>query len=183
MGDLSAEPSMEEILSSIKRIIAEEGEAPGRARRAGRQSAAGDAQAAPVAPADGVLELSDPMPATPAAVELARRGQAQPPQHYVPAAQPVEAAPADTSPPAQPAPAAPIEPPIISPAAADASRGALSSLARMRIRGETGGETTLDGLVREMLRPMLREWLDQHLPELVEAMVAKEIERIAQAGE
>jgi hypothetical protein len=56
MGDLSSEPSMEEILSSIKRIIAEEGEAtPGRGRRAGRA-------APPVAAEDEVLELSDPMP-------------------------------------------------------------------------------------------------------------------------
>jgi len=33
---MSAEPSMEEILSSIKRIIAEEGESPVRGRRVGR---------------------------------------------------------------------------------------------------------------------------------------------------
>jgi cell pole-organizing protein PopZ len=33
-------------------------------------------------------------------------------------------------------------------------------------------------MVREMLRPMLRDWLDANLPAIVEAMVAKEIERI-----
>ncbi len=38
MGDISAEPSMEDILSSIKRIIAEEGETAtaNRTRRAAR---------------------------------------------------------------------------------------------------------------------------------------------------
>jgi len=37
MGDISAEPSMEEILSSIKRIIAEEGDGmPSRQRRPAR---------------------------------------------------------------------------------------------------------------------------------------------------
>ena len=36
MGDISAEPSMEDILSSIKRIIAEEGETATAATRARR---------------------------------------------------------------------------------------------------------------------------------------------------
>ena len=36
MGDVNGEPSMEEILSSIKRIIAEEGDVPGRSRRPAR---------------------------------------------------------------------------------------------------------------------------------------------------
>ncbi|MEG3151411.1 DUF2497 domain-containing protein [Sphingomonas sp. ZT3P38] len=58
MGDISAEPSMEEILSSIKRIIADEGEpATGaRPRRAARP---------PAEPGsfghDEILELSDPV--------------------------------------------------------------------------------------------------------------------------
>lgn len=41
------------------------------------------------------------------------------------------------------------------------------------------GETSLEGLVREMLRPMLAEWLDQNLPGMVEDMVQAEIARIA----
>ena len=56
MGDMSVEPSMEEILSSIKRIIAEEGDGPTRGRRMSRPAPA---------PRDDdheVLELSDPMP-------------------------------------------------------------------------------------------------------------------------
>jgi uncharacterized protein len=40
------------------------------------------------------------------------------------------------------------------------------------------GETSLEGLVREMLRPALAEWLDKNLPPLVERMVAAEIARI-----
>ena len=38
---------------------------------------------------------------------------------------------------------------------------------------------TLDGLVREMLRPMLKAWLDDNLPNLVERMVRAEIERVS----
>lgn len=61
MGDVSAEPSMEDILSSIKRIIAEEGEgAPAnRARRTVRTQSAtvpGESDRD-----DEVLELRDPV--------------------------------------------------------------------------------------------------------------------------
>jgi uncharacterized protein len=67
MGDISNEPSMEDILSSIKRIIAEEGESAvtSRARRPAR------AAPAPV-DEDEILELSEPVPAespSPAAAE------------------------------------------------------------------------------------------------------------------
>ncbi|MEQ8410364.1 MAG: DUF2497 domain-containing protein [Erythrobacter sp.] len=41
------------------------------------------------------------------------------------------------------------------------------------------GETSLEGLVREMLRPMLAQWLDENLPGMVEKMVQAEIARIA----
>lgn len=41
------------------------------------------------------------------------------------------------------------------------------------------GETSLEGLVREMLRPMLASWLDANLPGMVEDMVKAEIARIA----
>ena len=56
MGDLQQDPSMEEILASIKRVIAEDkaAPAPARSRRA--------ASAEPPAPADDdVLELNDPV--------------------------------------------------------------------------------------------------------------------------
>ncbi|MBV1917450.1 MAG: DUF2497 domain-containing protein [Sphingomonadaceae bacterium] len=41
------------------------------------------------------------------------------------------------------------------------------------------GETSLEGLVRELLRPALAEWLDKNLPPLVERMVSDEIRRIS----
>ncbi|MFA6218778.1 MAG: DUF2497 domain-containing protein [Erythrobacter sp.] len=41
------------------------------------------------------------------------------------------------------------------------------------------GETSLEGLVRELLRPMLAKWLDENLPGMVEEMVKAEIARIA----
>lgn len=38
--------------------------------------------------------------------------------------------------------------------------------------------TSLEDLTRELLRPMLKEWLDQNLPQLVEELVAQEIARL-----
>jgi hypothetical protein len=154
MGDITAEPSMEEILSSIKRIIAEEGEGmPIRSRRPQR--------AAPPPPAydgdgDEVLELREP----------------------IAEASPAGSAPAAPTSCAIPLAAASAEP-IVSPQTAEASRGSLDALTRLVVRPDSrNGDNTLEGLVREMLRPMLREWLDAQLPTLVEAMVAREIERI-----
>lgn len=40
------------------------------------------------------------------------------------------------------------------------------------------GETSLEGLVRDLLRPALADWLDKNLPAMVERMVAVEIARI-----
>ena len=151
-GDIGTEPSMEEILSSIKRIIAEEGEGgPPRARRA---------QRAPVSPAssepDEVLELSEPMPEPRLSEPVSRTPEPAP---EAPAAKPAE--------------------PIVSQAAAAASRGSLEALSRLVVKPDVpSADATLEGLVREMLRPMLRDWLDAKLPEIVEAMVAREIERI-----
>ena len=45
--------------------------------------------------------------------------------------------------------------------------------------GYQGSGNTLEDLVREMLKPMLREWLDKNLPPVVERMVAKEIARLS----
>jgi cell pole-organizing protein PopZ len=38
---------------------------------------------------------------------------------------------------------------------------------------------TLEDLVREMLRPMLKSWLDDNLPGMVERIVRAEIERVS----
>ncbi|MEM6474529.1 MAG: DUF2497 domain-containing protein [Pseudomonadota bacterium] len=67
-------------------------------------------------------------------------------------------------------------------------RGAMQeNLAALAMLAEPGakpqivrsGETSLEGLTRELLRPMLAEWLDKNLPGMVEEMVQAEISRIA----
>jgi cell pole-organizing protein PopZ len=167
MGDISAEPSMEEILSSIKRIIAEEGDAAtgARTRRTARTAPRPD----PIA--DEVLELSDPVEDAPAS------------------AAPAVVTPAPAATPAPMPIGAPDVPPqpqqILSDRVVEATRGPLEALSRIVEKPETPepapavqGSQTIDGLVREMLKPMLSDWLDANLPQIVEAMVAKEISRI-----
>lgn len=150
MGDISSEPSMEEILSSIKRIIAEEGDAAvaTRGRRGPRPVPAPRPEPAghDDADEDEILELSQPV-----IEEKAASASAAGPKS------------AD---------------PILSDRAAQASRGQLEALSRMIVKPEVAGSDTLEGLVRELLKPMLRDWLDANLPQIVEAMVSREISRI-----
>jgi cell pole-organizing protein PopZ len=40
---------------------------------------------------------------------------------------------------------------------------------------------TVEDLIQDMLRPMLRSWLDQNLPTLVERLVRAEIERVSRS--
>ena len=164
MGDISAEPSMEEILSSIKRIIAEEGDgamAAARARRVPRPAPAPLPEPQPYDDEE-ILELSDPV-----AAEVAPEPDPTP--------RPAQSEPAAAVAPA--APAAPVSS-LLSPRAAEATRGPLDALSRMVVKPEVAGSDTLEGMVREMIRPMLRDWLDANLPQLVESMVAREISRI-----
>jgi cell pole-organizing protein PopZ len=63
MADINQDPSMEEILASIKRVIAEDGRAALASSRGrnGGQRPEPEAQASQVPDDDDVLELSDPV--------------------------------------------------------------------------------------------------------------------------
>ena len=74
--------------------------------------------------------------------------------------------------------------PLTTDAVRDSLRENLAALAMLAEPGAPpqivrSGETSLEGLVRDMLRPMLAEWLDRNLPGMVERMVKAEIARIA----
>ncbi|MBW6523399.1 DUF2497 domain-containing protein [Sphingomonas sp. RHCKR47] len=173
MGDMSAEPSMEDILSSIKRIIAEEGDTgTPRHRRNGQGRATPLPMSRDDEDEDEVLELSDPIsPPTPP---------------LVPPSQPVHeprvaAAPAQrTQAPVSHTPGKDHDAPgaHVSAATVEATRGALDSLSRLLVKPEPESDGTLEGLVREMLRPMVSSWLDRNLPAIVEQLVAREIAKI-----
>ncbi len=151
MSDISNEPTMEDILSSIKKIISEDSAkvltAP-RARRGGSKE-----DIVPVQP------LADPKPAMESSEEDV-----------------LELTEASAEP--ESISEAPMAQTLVSPNAESASRAALGALSALIVKPEVHGSDTLEGLVREMLRPMLREWLDANLPQVVESLVAKEIARI-----
>jgi cell pole-organizing protein PopZ len=41
------------------------------------------------------------------------------------------------------------------------------------------GRITLEDIVKDMLRPMLREWINDNVPTIVERLVAKELEKLS----
>lgn len=162
----ASEPSVEEILESIKKVIARDNRADA-ARERSRRDAAADMPVAPRVsarpatrsegrpasfPAD-VLDLSE------VAAQILNEDRAV-------------AAEADEE-----------EAPLLADETTASMRDSLTALAMLSAPGASpqivrSGETSLEGLVREMLRPALAEWLDKNLPPMVEKLVAAEIARI-----
>ncbi|MFM2301024.1 MAG: hypothetical protein RLZZ84_760 [Pseudomonadota bacterium] len=150
----SGEPSVEEILESIKQVIARDNRAGAAAQRrerterglaADRSTATAD-DGADDGDGDDVLDLA----AMGAFIDADDAGE---------------------------------EPTLVAPRAATSISESLAALALLSEPGAPpqivrSGETSLEGLVRDLLRPALSEWLDQNLPPLVERMVAVEIARI-----
>jgi cell pole-organizing protein PopZ len=67
---------------------------------------------------------------------------------------------------------------LVSDAALSSAAAALGNLARASERDPMAGVPQgrpVEDLVMELLRPMLREWLDQHLPTIVERIVEREV--------
>jgi len=169
MGDMSHEPSMEEILSSIKKIIAEDGDKPvsvPRLRRAAPRDAvatiasSADVQAPPQdaaeAPDVDILELTEAMNEMPAETPEAPASEVSPMKSN--------------------------ESSILAEKSVTASRDAFAQLTKAKAKpvaaAPTATDNAIEALVIEALRPMLKEWLDANLPRVVESMVAKEIARL-----
>ena len=132
------DPSMEQALAAIKRVMAEEKELRVASRVVTPQTPGAD----PDEPA-AVLELDESM------VEELNL------------------------------PAADLEPPLVSPDVAEASRARLAELQQAAAAAPAPpSEHPLEQMVRDMLRPALKDWLDQHLPAMVEEHVKREIGRI-----
>ncbi len=167
MGDMNSEPSMEEILASIKKIIAEDGDkvAPKSRRSPVREVRTEERDAQPfqmdeddVALDHAEMKVAESPPAHDEDDEVLELTDS------VAEAQPMEEKPTIS---------------LVSSNTEAVSRSALASLSALVVKPDVHGSDTLEGVVREMLKPMLKEWLDAKLPDLVEAMVAKEIARIS----
>lgn len=171
----SQEPTMEEILASIRRIISEddvpadEG-APAEAEPepAPVEAAAPVFEPEPEEEDDGVLELTERVETlgdldvyTPTvSEEPAASPHVVPEPEYVPEPPPVSANEGLVG--------------AIAASAAASAFGQLSAAIQMPADGRT-----LEDVVRELLRPLLKQWLDSNLPQIVQATVDREVERIA----
>lgn len=179
----SQEPSMEEILSSIRRIIADEQDEPakpaaGAAAPPPPTSAATAAPAPPTSAAAAAEPEEDELELT----ELVAEPPAAPPPPPVTAAvaRPPVRQPECPSMPAQD------DGSLVSPTAAQASTSALARLTRAVASDERpapGGGRSVEDLVVELLRPQLKEWLDQNLAPLVERVVEQEVKKLARRAE
>ena len=130
------EPSMEDILASIKKVIAEEKELRSTARPVVEDEPL--PEEAGEAAEEDVLELNEPL-----------------------------------------APPADLGPPLVDEQVAGQSRHALEHLQTVAATIPAASQANpLEDMVREMLRPMMKAWLDEHLPQMVEEHVKREITRI-----
>jgi cell pole-organizing protein PopZ len=181
------EPSMEEILASIRSIIADDREPAPRTTSAPKPAPA---------PAGPQIVYSKDAPAPRPVAETPRMEtpRMETPRMESPAR--VEPTPAAIEP-AAPAPkvvwrqpeaealAAPEpapdaeEEPLVSPRTNQAISNAFDALsASLALQGAELAEN----MTREILRPMLKNWLDENLPSLVERLVRAEIQRAARGG-
>jgi hypothetical protein len=130
------EPSMEDILASIKKVIAEEKEL--RTSAPPVEALEDEPLPEEAGAEDDVLELDEPL-----------------------------------------APPVDLGPPLVDEEVAGQSRHALEQLQTVAASvPSTPQVNPLEEMVREMLRPILKQWLDDHLPQIVEEHVKREISRI-----
>jgi len=184
----SNDPSMDDILASIRKIISDD---EARAQVSGQVSSQQAAQPGrpPATPLvepriqppgrDDVLLLTD-------LIEEPKSG-AIPPPIPLPRIDPVRAS---EMPQPSVEPPAPVDSGLIGGGVASSAASAFSRLNQAMqesvpvpaaadpgpVVGNNG--KTVEELVKETLRPLLKEWLDQNLPQLVERYVEREIVRL-----
>ena len=193
-GPDSADPSMEEILASIRRILNEDESAPPQEAESEQEPEPEPAPVAVVASAaepvaeaedEDVLVLDRSMLVTVPDSRPDEPASTMPEE--LPSAFPAPPLADQAATAFAPAPSAmpPLygEPALLAPetaaAAASSVDGLLRTLAASRSTQVYRGGPTIEDLVREEIRPLLKEWLDSHLPTLVERLVRAEIERVA----
>ena len=187
MTDQTAqEPTMEEILASIRRIISED-DAPAETAVAAPEPVV-EATAEPVLEAPPLVE--EPTIIEDEVLELTERYEA-------PSAQSIgdlDVADVAPFPAVQPEPAPTPTPDydsLVGESAAASAASAFAGLAASFQKPEPVAApqdmpfvsgNTVEAMVQAMLRPMLKDWLDANLPGIVEAQVRKEVERIARSA-
>jgi len=177
MTNAQPEPSMEEILASIRRIISEDEE----------EGAAADETTSAIS---AVQEIETPQ--TPESVEATIVDVAED------VGEPLEEISDDPEPVAQDADNASMhletedvemiknnvaeaiqgDKPMLGENSAAAASAAFQNLSQS-VRVSDGQGKTLEDIVTELLQPMVKEWLDANLPAIVEEKVEEEVQRVA----
>jgi uncharacterized protein len=191
------EPSMEEILASIRRIIADDDANKGPPRAAEPPKAAPRPVPPPPEPKEPEIPAPDPLDTavlggsdvqeqTSDILDLTESMEApsfsEPePQEPTPTPQfrkieGVSDVSFDEMAQRPPAARSDDRSQLLSASTSAAVDSAFNSLAQTVL---VQNARTLEDLVREMLRPMLKSWLDDNLPSMVERLVRAEIERVA----
>ncbi|MEI8144712.1 MAG: DUF2497 domain-containing protein [Alphaproteobacteria bacterium] len=197
------EPSMEEILASIRRIIADDEPKPAPKAQAPAPAPMVAAPEAPKsqddidalmagfddpppppkakapapapAPEPDILDLTEAVAVAPPVIKpIARTNDIDFFEPPPVAVQPMPA-PAPMAAPRQSAP----EQMLLSNEAHAAVGAAFGSLTNTIL---SNNSRTLEDLMKDMLRPMLKNWLDDNLPQLVERLVRAEIERVSRGA-
>ncbi len=192
------EPSMEEILASIRRIISDEnGSAEPAPKPAPEQEPARPAPPPP--PLASAAKPAVPPPSAPPAeesdvLELTDMVETKSEPVFKPVENPdvefrdqtrrrPEPEPFIAASPAPPARAASyptrLDEQLLSQRASEAVSAAFGTLANTMF---AEGSRSIEDVVREMLKPMLKTWLEDNLPGLVERLVRAEIERVSRGG-
>ncbi len=171
MENAQPEPSMEEILASIRRIISEDEDdaAPSEPKSASASAAKPELGLRPPGqkPQTQAPQSQPPQPA-------ASQQAPKPPEFLASKAETVEmvkksmatSVPDDT------------DEEILDQTAAAVASQAFRTLSQS-VRISEGPGRTLEDIVTEMLRPMVKEWLDANLPAIVEEKVEEEVQRVA----
>jgi cell pole-organizing protein PopZ len=153
-----SEPSMEEIIASISRIITED-KKPNEDLQPVSEQPGEVLELTDAVNEDGSVRRLTPLPDGPSAQSPVTPGPAE-----------GQKARADR---------------ILSSAKSGAAAAAFAQLGVLprerRREGELplgGADRTLEDIVRDLLRPLLQAWLDEHLPGIVERLVREEIARV-----
>jgi len=174
------DPSMDDILASIRKIISDdEARAQVNRQQGNNQQTASQPSDHPASASD-VLLLTDLIEDPNSAAE-----GAGPSPIPLPRIDPANAAEMP-----QPSVGPPADASLIGPAGAGAATSAFGRL-HQAVQDSVPPPTapdpgpamssngkTVEDLVKEMLRPMLKEWLDRNLPPMVERFVEREIVRL-----
>ena len=162
MTDPSArgEPSKEEILASIRKVVSERSE-PERSGEADES---------------GILDLTQEVRDDGSVVDLQTGATvtegAGVPGEDNPAGTETESGAAEDG--------------LLGVEAENAVSAAFASVAEIAAALESSrksGGKSIEAAAKEVMRPMIREWLDANLPGIVERLVQREIERLARRGE